>query len=403
MLPPKTSSLNFSDVAVSVASTVASQIRLPLALSITTTLKLAAAIAGQAPQAPDHRRKRSAREFPWPAAKATTDARSEDEDNVMAALQSGRTPGGLQFFSSQTELFHLGLQALAADAKLTRGLRDVAAGLLQRLRIISRSTRSVSSRTISLSDEAGRGPLLGRPADAGSTALGSGLCAGAPAIPIAPPPIPALAPPTSRPSSPKQGRSADHGRNRTRPFCQIPQAQDRGLRTRGQRAPGCSQARGYCREGIAHQGIQCPGATLVTAFFKRSLNLAMKCVTRSGCPAAARAAGQRDRHDIEAIEQLFAEVALRNLAHQVAVGGGDHANVHAQRLDAADSLELRLLQDAQQLDLHLDGQLANLIEKQRALIRQLKAARLLRDGAGEGPSRSRTARTPSASWEWRRS
>ena len=44
-------------------------------------------------------------------AKATTDARSEDEDNVMAALQSGRTPGRTAVLSSQTELFHLGLRS----------------------------------------------------------------------------------------------------------------------------------------------------------------------------------------------------------------------------------------------------------------------------------------------------
>ena len=50
---------------------------------------------------------------------------------------------------------------------------------------------------------------------------------------------------------------------------------------------------------------------------------------------------------------------------------------------AAHALELALLQDAQELDLGGRRQLAHLVEKQRAAVRQLETA-FLRAGTGEG-------------------
>jgi hypothetical protein len=44
-----------------------------------------------------------------------------------------RTRRPLAFAIAQAELFHLHLQALAADLQEARGLRDVAAGLVERL------------------------------------------------------------------------------------------------------------------------------------------------------------------------------------------------------------------------------------------------------------------------------
>ena len=58
---------------------------------------------------------------------------------------------------------------------------------------------------------------------------------------------------------------------------------------------------------------------------------------------------------------------------EVAVGRRDEANVDADRLDAADALELALLQRAQELHLHLDGDLADLVEEERAAVGELEA------------------------------
>ena len=93
---------------------------------------------------------------------------------------------------------------------------------------------------------------------------------------------------------------------------------------------------------------------------------------------------ERDGHHVEPVEQVLAEGAGGDLLLQVAVGRGDQAHVDADGLDAADPLELALLEHAQQLDLHLVGDLANLVEEERAARGQLEAAGLGADRAGEG-------------------
>ena len=114
----------------------------------------------------------------------------------------------------------------------------------------------------------------------------------------------------------------------------------------------------------------------VTFFFRRSLNFSMKCCDEQRDVAAcARAAAAAHRHDVEPVEQILAEAAARDLLLEVAVGRGDEAHVDVDRLDAADALELALLQRAQQLDLHLDRDLADLVEEQRAAVGELEAAR----------------------------
>src|SRR5262249_51221898 len=55
------------------------------------------------------------------------------------------------------------------------------------------------------------------------------------------------------------------------------------------------------------------------------------------------------------------------------------------RLGAAHELELALLEHAQQLDLRREVDVADLVEKQRAPVRQLEASLLSSFGAGEGP------------------
>ena len=54
------------------------------------------------------------------------------------------------------------------------------------------------------------------------------------------------------------------------------------------------------------------------------------------------------------------------------------------RLRAAEPLDLPLFQHAQQLDLHVERQVADLVEEDRRVIRQLEASDLSRERAGEG-------------------
>src|SRR5262249_45825377 len=85
----------------------------------------------------------------------------------------------------------------------------------------------------------------------------------------------------------------------------------------------------------------------------------------------------------EPIEKILAGGCPGGFLLEVAVGRRDEANVDFDRLEAADALELALLDRAQQLDLHFDGDLADLVEEQSSVIGELEAAGLARRRAGE--------------------
>ena len=78
--------------------------------------------------------------------------------------------------------------------------------------------------------------------------------------------------------------------------------------------------------------------------------------------------------DVEPVVEVLAELAVGDQLLEVAVRRRDHAHVDANGLAAADALELALLQHAQQLDLHVQRHVADLVEEQRAAVGELEAA-----------------------------
>src|SRR6059058_2018807 len=91
-----------------------------------------------------------------------------------------------------------------------------------------------------------------------------------------------------------------------------------------------------------------------------------------------------DREHVQPVVEIVPEPLLFHHPKEVAVRRGDEADVDLDRLRTAVPLELLLLQDAQQLRLELERDLADLVEEQRAAVGHLEAADLLGDGAGEG-------------------
>src|SRR5262245_5350548 len=85
-----------------------------------------------------------------------------------------------------------------------------------------------------------------------------------------------------------------------------------------------------------------------------------------------------NREDVEAVEEVFAEGAGSDALLEVLVRGGDDACVDVDRPRAAEPLDLPLLEDAKQLDLDVRRQIANLVEEDRRLIRQLETSDLAR-------------------------
>src|SRR6185436_11227081 len=81
-----------------------------------------------------------------------------------------------------------------------------------------------------------------------------------------------------------------------------------------------------------------------------------------------------NRKNIEAIEQVFTKSSFLRLAFEVAIGRGNHADVHPARRGTAHRLELAFLQYAQQLALQVERQLADFIEKNRAAVGEGEAS-----------------------------
>ena len=90
-----------------------------------------------------------------------------------------------------------------------------------------------------------------------------------------------------------------------------------------------------------------------------------------------------NRNDVEAVEQILAERALRDFFFEVLVGRGDHADVDLDDPVAAEPFELLLLKDAQHLGLRLQAHVADFVEEDRALVGLLELADLPIGGAGE--------------------
>jgi hypothetical protein len=92
-----------------------------------------------------------------------------------------------------------------------------------------------------------------------------------------------------------------------------------------------------------------------------------------------------DRNHVQAVVQILSELSLAHEAGEIAMGGGDHADVHLDGLVAAESLELLLLQDPQQLDLDRGAEISDLVQEDGPLVGQLESPLPLPDGARERP------------------
>ena len=88
--------------------------------------------------------------------------------------------------------------------------------------------------------------------------------------------------------------------------------------------------------------------------------------------------------DVQPVEEVFAEAAFAHSLLQVDVGRGDDADVDLDLLHAAEMHEAAVLQDAQDLRLHVHAHGADLVEEERAAVGDFEEAFLCRDRGGEG-------------------
>ena len=93
---------------------------------------------------------------------------------------------------------------------------------------------------------------------------------------------------------------------------------------------------------------------------------------------------QPQRQHRQAIVEIEPELALRHQGRQIAIGRSHHPHVELELSPAADPHHHPILQHPQQLGLHRQRQLADLIQKQCSAIGLLESARLGSHRAGEG-------------------
>jgi hypothetical protein len=92
---------------------------------------------------------------------------------------------------------------------------------------------------------------------------------------------------------------------------------------------------------------------------------------------------QLDLEDGDAKIEVLAEAAVAHGRREIAVGGGDQAEIGAHFDGAADAVEAPLLDHTEQLGLERGAELADLVEEERASVGLFEAALALRGGAGE--------------------
>ncbi|MNJ27603.1 hypothetical protein D3C77_221120 [compost metagenome] len=86
--------------------------------------------------------------------------------------------------------------------------------------------------------------------------------------------------------------------------------------------------------------------------------------------------GQRQTQHIEAVVEIFAELAFVHQIQQLLLGGADEAHVDPHLLLVPDPAEDAVLQHPQELGLQMGGHVAYLVQHQGAAARQLQHAAL---------------------------
>ena len=100
-------------------------------------------------------------------------------------------------------------------------------------------------------------------------------------------------------------------------------------------------------------------------------------------PSAKR--GDPDDDHVQAVVEVFAEGASRDLVFEVGVGGGDDPHVDGGRLVGTNAFDFAFLQGAQELPVALAKRTADFVEEDRALVGRFEEPDPRVDCAGEGP------------------
>src|ERR1700722_20356311 len=91
-----------------------------------------------------------------------------------------------------------------------------------------------------------------------------------------------------------------------------------------------------------------------------------------------------ERNDVQAVKEILAEVSLGNLFFQVFIGRGNDPDIDLDGLRGADRGETLFVQRAQNLGLHFEAHVTDLIEEQGPLIGPFKGPELFHRAVWDG-------------------
>src|SRR5882762_3640126 len=136
--------------------------------------------------------------------------------------------------------------------------------------------------------------------------------------------------------------------------------------------------------GVGHQGIHGVRGNVLNGFVQPAAELLHEVADQQRNILAAFAKRRKlNRKNVEAVEKIAAEFAFGVQTAKIGVGGGDHANVHANGAGGAQAFEFMFLQNAKKFRLQFEWDVADFIQENGATVGEFEAANFLRDGAGE--------------------
>src|SRR5450755_1506506 len=90
------------------------------------------------------------------------------------------------------------------------------------------------------------------------------------------------------------------------------------------------------------------------------------------------------RQDVEAIEQILPEPAVLDRLVEIDVGGGDDTHIEPKNTSRADSTDRAFLEEAQEVHLKVERQVADFVQKHRAAVGRFDESALFSDRTREG-------------------
>ena len=137
--------------------------------------------------------------------------------------------------------------------------------------------------------------------------------------------------------------------------------------------------------GVGDQGVAGFGVHAVD-FFAEALHAAAQDVINQqrNIITAGAERGEFDHRAFDAEIEVFTERLVAHSLQQIAVGGGEKADIDFDGVVGAEAGDFAVLQDAEEFGLHGERHVADFVEKERAAVGVFETALAVATDVGEG-------------------